>query len=171
MDGYAGQYAAFISFQSGRKEMQEGTGEAMVSMLKCFHRKNGVLPEHMIIYRDGVSDGNFGNVLAFELPPIKAAIDDYCSSLGILESNPIKVTIVVCHKRHHSRFVYKDNQEFVNPCPGLCVDAMGGTASVTSDLLYEFYINSHTAIQGTAKPCKYALIYDEIGFKVRQCVP
>lgn len=30
----------------------------------------------------------------------------------------------------------------------------------------EFYLNSHIAIQGTSKPCKYSLIYDEIGFKV-----
>ena len=32
--------------------------------------------------------------------------------------------------------------------------------------LNEFYLNSHVAIQGTSKPCKYSLIYDEIGFKV-----
>jgi eukaryotic translation initiation factor 2C len=30
----------------------------------------------------------------------------------------------------------------------------------------EFYLNSHTAIQGTSKPTKYTLVYDEIGFKL-----
>ncbi len=30
----------------------------------------------------------------------------------------------------------------------------------------EFYLNSHLAVLGTSKPCKYSLIYDEIGLKV-----
>lgn len=56
----------------------------------------------------------------------------------------------------------------INPCPGLCVDAFGKGNSISSGVINEFYINSHVAIQGTAKPCKYALIYDEIGFKISE---
>jgi hypothetical protein len=29
-------------------------------------------------------------------------------------------------------------------------------------------LNSHTAIQGTSKPTKYSVIYDEIGFKLAE---
>ena len=35
-------------------------------------------------------------------------------------------------------------------------------------MINEFYLNSHVAIQGTAKPCKYSLIYDEVGFKISE---
>jgi hypothetical protein len=36
-----------------------------------------------------------------------------------------------------------------------------------STALNEFYLNSHVSIQGTSKPCRYSLIHDEIGIKVR----
>jgi Piwi domain len=57
---------------------------------------------------------------------------------------------------------------YINPCPGLCVDASGGANSISSGHLNEFYLNSHVAIQGTAKPCKYTLVHDEIGFKISE---
>lgn len=56
----------------------------------------------------------------------------------------------------------------INPCPGLVVDARGGDRSIVSGSYNEFYLNTHVAIQGTAKPCKYTLIYDEIGFKLSE---
>lgn len=40
--------------------------------------------------------------------------------------------------------------------------------SITSATLHEFYINSHISIQGTARPCKYILVHDEIGFKISE---
>ena len=55
---------------------------------------------------------------------------------------------------------------YINACPGLCVDSSGGRESIASATFNEFYLNSHAAIQGTAKACKYSLLYDEIGFKM-----
>lgn len=37
---------------------------------------------------------------------------------------------------------------FINPCPGLCVDAVGGSKSIASGVVNEFYLNSQVAIQG-----------------------
>lgn len=39
---------------------------------------------------------------------------------------------------------------------------------ITSPTLNEFYLNSHAAIQGTSKPCRYTLLYDNIGFKMSE---
>jgi eukaryotic translation initiation factor 2C len=76
---------------------------------------------------------------------------------------------VICQKRHKARFAYENSEKnYVNCCPGVCVDASGGDYSVSSALVNEFYLNSHNAIQGTAKACKYSLIYDEIGFKISE---
>jgi len=52
-----------------------------------------------------------------------------------------------------------------NVCPGICVDNRGGLESIVSTDFPEFYLNSHSAGLGTAKPCKYTLVFDEIGFK------
>ena len=81
-----------------------------------------------------------------------------------------KITFIVCQKNHHSRLVYEKSTgagvEFINPCPGVVVDAYGGSDSITNSGIFEFYLNSHAAIQGTSKPTKYSVIYDEIGFKL-----
>ena len=74
-----------------------------------------------------------------------------------------------------------DNQHnsFLNICPGVCVDSSSvhgqrtdenglNMSGITSAEFNEFYLNSHVAIQGTAKAAKYTLIYDEIGMKISE---
>ena len=122
------------------------------------------MPQTIVIYRDGVADGQFQQVLTKELVYVKSAV----ALMGYTEDS-VKVVVVICQKGHHTRLFYEDqsdNGAAVNPCAGLCVDFTGGDRSIVSKKHNEFYINSHTAIQGTAKPCKYSLIYDEAGFKV-----
>ncbi len=96
----------------------------------------------------------------------------------------IRVAVVICQKRHTTRLAYKDGvNDFKNPAVGLVVDGRDFISPETGDSaidggddplgcintpgMNEFYLNSHAAILGTAKPCKYTLIYDEIGLKVR----
>ena len=63
MDGRASQYAAHLSAQNCRVEMVHALRDAMVSLLTQFrNRNNGKVPAHIIIYRDGVSDGQFDQV-------------------------------------------------------------------------------------------------------------
>jgi len=163
MDGRASQYAAHISMQTARVEMISALEEGIRSLLTMFKRKNGDrMPASIIVYRDGVADGQFNQVLDKELPLIKGALE----LMGYPES-AVKVSIVVCQKGHHTRIVYEEGGAYINPCPGLVVDAMGEN-SIASARYNEFYLNSHAAIQGTAKPCKYTLIYDEIGFKLSE---
>ena len=167
MDGKASQYHAFLSMQSSRDEMVRGLEAEMVKAFETFKSRNRVMPAHVIVYRDGVSEGQFDAVIRDELPEIKNAI----ALMGSTEDD-VKVSIVICQKRHHTRVVYKetsaDGTTIINPCPGLVVDATGGANSIASANFNEFYLNSHAAIQGTSKPCKYSLIYDDIGFKLSE---
>lgn len=166
MDGRASQYAAYLTTLMSKQEMVSTLQDAMLQLLTVFKQRNNKLPATIIVYRDGVSDGQFSQVIDLELPCIHGALELMGVPIG-----SIKVAIVVCQKRHHTRIVYQDNAaggEYINPCPGLVLDARGGNKSVTSATINEFYLNSHAAIQGTAKPCKYALIYDEIGFRLSE---
>jgi hypothetical protein len=162
MDGSAAQYSCHISVQTARQEMVAGLEDAIFELLTTFKSKNRSFPKHIIVYRDGVSDGQFGQVTDIELKSIKGAL----KLIGDVDS--IKISIIVCQKGHHTRLFYDEDGTFVNPCPGLCVDATGKDNSIASAVFNEFYLNSHAAIQGTAKPCKYSLIYDEIGFKISE---
>ncbi len=47
----------------------------MSSLFATFRQKNnGAMPEHVVVYRDGVGDGQFNEVLDRELPCIQAAL-------------------------------------------------------------------------------------------------
>jgi len=165
MDGRLCQYAAQISLQPSRVEMvQHGAlQEAVKALLESFKRRNKTLPATIVVFRDGVADGQFDQVIGKELPAIKGALE----LMGYIHDS-VKIAIVICQKSHHTRFFYQEGGSYINPCPGLVVDAVGGADSIVSARLNEFYLNSHHSLQGTAKACKYSLIYDEIGLRISE---
>jgi eukaryotic translation initiation factor 2C len=74
------------------------------------------------------------------------------------------LTIVVSMKRHITRFFPenlnpRDRPAEQNVPPGTVVDKV-----MVHPVLWEFYIASHTAIQGTSKVPKYVVLTDENGF-------
>jgi eukaryotic translation initiation factor 2C len=168
MDTNLSQFATRLLIQPPG-EMVLDLCDAMVALFTTFKQKNGNhMPEQVILFRDGVSEGQFPHVLDKELPQIKEAI----ALMGYKEDF-VNISVIVCQKRHKSRVVYEGKNSngeptFINPCPGLLVDARGGNKTIVSATYNEFYVNSHVAIQGTAKPCKYSLIYDEIGFRLSE---
>jgi eukaryotic translation initiation factor 2C len=169
MDNKLSQYSAHISAQTSRQEMINDVVEGMVSLFKSFQKRNGnKMPQHIIVYRDGVADGQFDQVIEKELPLIKQAV-----ALMGYDDDKVKVSIIICQKGHHTRATYPErlndgSTQNINLCPGVVMDANGGASSIASSVYNEFYLNSHVAIQGTAKCCKYALIYDEIGMKMSE---
>jgi eukaryotic translation initiation factor 2C len=174
MDGKLGQYCAHISAVNG--DPGSNLERAVSSLLDTFCQRNeGNMPRTMIIYRGGVAENQIEAVLEKELHAFKAAL----MARGYGEGY-VKIAIVMCQKRHHARFVYEtQDHEYANPCVGLCIDASNVyrhgqldtgepdcVGNVNSADVNEFYLNSHAAVLGTSKPCKYTLIYDEIGLKV-----
>lgn len=70
-------------------------------------------------------------VLEKELPAIHEALN-----LHGYPDGAIKVSIIVCQKGHHTRLFYEEsNGEYLNPCPGLCVDARGGLNSISDSAI------------------------------------
>lgn len=104
LDGKASQYAAHISLQSARVEMISAIERGMDALLKSFKAKNqGKMPETIVIFRDGVADGQFEQVLQKELPMVKQAI----LGLGYTEDK-VKIAVVICQKGHHTRLVFEE---------------------------------------------------------------
>lgn len=120
------------------------------------------------MYRDGISEGQFSECLNRELTQIKDGIE----LVGAVDPHTgecIKVAFIVCTKRHNTRMFSETAPGTVrNICPGLVLDGTGGDSAVVSSVLNEFYLNSHETIQGTAKPTRYTLLFDEIGFKTSE---
>lgn len=69
------------------------------------------------------------------------------------------LSIVVCGKRHHARFFSTDSKHADrngNTRPGTVVDK-----GVTSVLDFDFYLQAHAGLQGSAKSTHYVVLYDE----------
>jgi eukaryotic translation initiation factor 2C len=122
-----------------------------------YEKRNGELPQEIVFYRDGVSEGQFMYVMDFEIRKIKLAFQ----SLAV-GYNP-KLTFIVVQKRHHTRFLPDDERDGVgrgkNIPPGTIVDNV-----VVHPTDFDFYLCSHEAIQGTTRPSHYYVLYDENKF-------
>ncbi|KAJ7291279.1 argonaute-like protein, partial [Mycena rebaudengoi] len=149
------QYPASMEIQETKKEMVTNLGPMILTRLQLFKAKSGVLPERVLVYRDGVSEGQFPIVIAEEMPAIKAAFRKFPNY------NP-KLTIVICGKRHHTRFFPTEVANAAqdgNPKPGTVVDR-----GVTAVYEFDFFLQAHGGLQGTTRPTHYYVVHDEIGF-------
>lgn len=117
------------------------------------HNKNKRL-ENIVIYRDGVSESQFSQVLIHELPLIRAACEK-----KFPDGSP-KLTIIVSVKRHQTRFYPADGENKTrsgNIKNGTVVDR-----GVTQVRYWDFYLTAHDALKGTARPAHYTVLLDEI---------
>ncbi|KAF4453519.1 hypothetical protein F53441_3832 [Fusarium austroafricanum] len=122
------------------------------------HNHPGMVPQHVIYFRDGVGEGQFAYVIDQELEEIKK----YLATILPPGRMP-KFTVIVATKRHHIRFFPSRGDKSGNPLPGTLVER-----EVTHPFMFDFYLNSHVAIQGTARPVHYHVILDEMGMPVNE---
>jgi len=132
--------------------------EAFKRRLRLWWDKNNKqLPQNILIYRDGVSEGQFKTVLDQELPHIRKACQDV---YGTKFKQP-RMTIVVSVKRHQTRFYPTDpnhiHQKSKSPKEGTVVDR-----GVTNVRYWDFFLQAHASLQGTARPAHYTVLLDEI---------
>lgn len=158
VDKHAAQWPAALHVQEARKEMVSGLKELVKSRLRLWQKHNrNFLPENILVYRDGVSEGQYKLVLEQELPAIQQACEELQSGKGQAK---IKITIVVVGKRHNTRFYptkVEDADRSSNPVNGTVVDR-----GVTEARNWDFFLQAHTALQGTARPAHYYIVWDEI---------
>ncbi|KAL8715518.1 MAG: hypothetical protein Q9220_000854 [cf. Caloplaca sp. 1 TL-2023] len=156
IDGRYGQWPASLRAQKSKQEIIDNLDEMFGERLDLWRKHNqGHLPERIIIYRDGVSEGQYRTLLQEELPQMRKA----CQVRYTGGKQP-KISIIVCGKRHHTRLYAtnpKDaNERTGNPQNGTIVDR-----GITMEHGWDFFLIAHHAIHGTARPTHYVVILDE----------
>ncbi|KAK3349981.1 ribonuclease H-like domain-containing protein [Lasiosphaeria hispida] len=152
------QWPAYVWSMKGKVEMLDDTlVHGFKSRLQLWGRNNkGQLPENIVIFRDGVSEGQFSQVLDQELPKIREA----CLSLYTSSRRP-RISLIVSVKRHQTRFYPTDptkiHSRSKSPREGTVVDR-----GVTSVRYWDFFLQAHASLQGTARPAHYTVLLDEI---------
>ena len=161
VDRWLGQWPADLRVQEPRKEMVSELDSMLKSRLRLWKTlgKHNAFPENLLVYRDGVSEGQYATVLDTELPLLRKACDELYPPPDRRNGLP-KITIVIVGKRHHTRFYptsvsSADNSS--NPRNGTVVDR-----GVTETRNWDFFLQSHTALQGTARPAHYYIVLNEI---------
>ncbi|KAH9916915.1 ribonuclease H-like domain-containing protein [Fomitopsis serialis] len=159
VDKQYGQFPATLRIQESKKEMITDLAAMMEERLNAFKAKNRILPERILVYRDGVSEGQFAIVVAEEMPEIKKSFQKFSTPQKAYSP---KLTIVICGKRHHTRFYPTEAQhadQLGNPKAGTVVDR-----GVTAVYDFDFFLQAHGGLQGTTRPTHYYVVHDEIGF-------
>ncbi|KAI9076228.1 hypothetical protein K1719_041801 [Acacia pycnantha] len=167
------KYRGIVSAQAHREEIildlhktyqdpDKGVvhGGMIRELLVAFYKSTKFKPDRIIFYRDGVSEGQFSQVLLHEMQAIRKA----CASLQ--EGYQPRVTFLVVQKRHHTRFfpVNHNSRDQTdksgNILPGTVVDTR-----ICHPREFDFYLNSHAGIKGTSRPTHYHVLLDENNFK------
>lgn len=178
-DKHLCQWPGSIRKQKGKQEMVDdkerkeadtvkSLEDMIVERLNCWQEnpENGrALPKKILVYRDGVSEGQYQLVLERELPHFRAAFNRKYGP----EKNHPRMAVIVVGKRHHTRFYPTQDQDAdfnpqrqkgsLNCKPGTVVDR-----GITGKILHEFFLQAHQGLQGTARPAHYVVIKDDIGF-------
>ncbi|KAF2750120.1 Piwi-domain-containing protein [Sporormia fimetaria CBS 119925] len=159
VDKVLGQWPATLRVQRGRQENVDDLAEMLKSRLELWRGRNKVLPENILVYRDGVSEGQYDMVVSKELPQLREACKGLYPAPDTKKGLP-RITIIICGKRHKTRFYptkVEDCDRSGNTKPGTVVDR-----GVTEARNWDFFLQAHAALQGTARPCHYYIVHDEI---------
>jgi len=162
IDPKCSRYVPYMSVQPAHQQIIEGFYDMCKRALYDFKdytikalKKNKPMLNRIIFYRDGVSEGEYQQVLERELPFLKKACEE-------LELNP-KITLIIVGKRHHIRFFpqkQSDGDRSSGNCPaGTVVDT-----DICHPTDFDYYLLSHGGLKGTSRPAHYVVLHDENQF-------
>jgi aubergine len=113
LDKQFSRYFSVATAHTNGEELSNTFALNVVIACKKYQAHNdGRLPDRIIIYRDGVGDGQLPYVFEHEVNMVKSRLS------GIYSVNPVKLTFIVVSKRINTRIFWKNK----NPPPGTVVD-------------------------------------------------
>lgn len=168
IDKELAQWPADIYKNTARQEMVDALGSMFKSRLELWRKKNRSLPENILIYRDGVSEGQYKIVLALEVDKHLRPVCQNIYDPPLQREGLPRITFVVVGKRHNTRLypttmydtgnrIQQVDTRTSNPVGGTVVDR-----GITEARNWDLFLQSHMAIQGTARPAHYIVLLDEI---------
>ncbi|XP_025198064.1 piwi-like protein Ago3 [Melanaphis sacchari] len=140
-------YSVAAMQRSTHQELMKSMQDAFHKVICQFKAINGLLPEKIIIYRDGVSDGDLKQVEEIELSDLIESFKSYPGSY-----NPL-VSLIIVQKRINTRVFQYLNNKYSNPSSGTVIDS-----TVTRRNYVDFFLVSQHVRQGTVNPTHYIVL-------------
>ncbi|KAF8700757.1 hypothetical protein HU200_034113 [Digitaria exilis] len=152
------KYNGIVRAQGHREELINGLEDIVRELLLAFEEGSKQRPQQLIFYRDGVSEGQFKQVLEKEIPEIEKAWKS-------LYNEKPHITFIVVQKRHHTR-LFPDNHNdrrwtdnSGNILAGTVIDK-----NICHPTQFDFFLCSHAGIKGTSRPTHYHVLRDDNKF-------
>lgn len=141
------RFVSYVTFHTQNEECIAKIGACVAKALQEYQKNTGTLPERVVVYRDGVGDGQIAQTKNMEVTKIREAFKQ-------VGCDP-KFTYVIVSKRINTRFYKMDGNNAVNPPSGSVFDDV-----VTLPERYDFFLVSQSVRQGTVNPTSYNIIED-----------
>lgn len=139
-------------FQNSLEEIGQKINANIVAALRRFHSVNGFVPQKIIVYRDGVGDGQLEAVLDCEVSQAISAIKFYMRDCHQGEADP-HISYIIVQKRINAKLSLREHNRISNPLPGSYLDH-----TITHPEYNDFYLVSQHVNQGTVSPTKYIVL-------------
>ncbi|KAL7273567.1 hypothetical protein RUND412_003571 [Rhizina undulata] len=153
---------------SSRAEPVEKMESIMMGFFNLFLARNqGKLPQRVIVWRDGVGESQFDEIIQKEA----RAVQDACKAAGKSPAATPKLTFCIVQKRHHMRIFPVSQNSKLSPQQdrsGNCAPGIFIENEIVAPNVFNFYGLSHKAFQGTVRPIHYQILIDENGFSYTQ---
>lgn len=169
MDPTASIFDTAITVQPSRLELIAQLEAMMIKLLRQFYTKNHILPERILFFRDGISEGQFSHVLQGEVTAIRMAVAEAGQAVN-KEGYAPKLTFICCGKRHHIS-LFPTNPRDGDVKTG---NAKSGTVidnGIVSPFHYDWYCMSHKALLGTGRSAHHTVLVDDSNFSADQLQP
>ena len=150
IDPSHGIYFSSVTNHASGEELSNDLALKLEQACFVYKNRNQRLPDAIIIYRDGVGEGQVPFVYNYELKRVVLTLDRFYNK----ENKKLKLSFIIVTKRINTRLF----SQMKNPQPGTIVDDV-----ITDPLKYDFFLVSQSVREGTVSPTSYNIIYDNTG--------
>ncbi|XP_021166031.2 piwi-like protein 2 [Fundulus heteroclitus] len=137
-----------VTFQTPTEELIHGFRVCLLAALQKYHEINHNLPEKIVVYRDGVSDGQLKMVEEYEIPQLIKCFETF-------PNYEPKLVFIVVQKRISTTLYSWAANSFGTPPPGTVLDH-----TLTQENWVDFYLMAHHTRQGCGLPTHYVSLYN-----------
>ncbi|TGZ48140.1 piwi-like protein Ago3 [Temnothorax longispinosus] len=152
LDAQLTKWHSRICMQASKQELVDMLQVCLTSAINAYHKYNGCNPDRIIIYRDGVGDGDLDYVENYEVKQLLATFN------RIAPNYKPQLSVIVVQKRINTRLFVRQKARgggLDNPAPGTVVDSC-----ITRRNYYDFFLVPQNVRQGTVTPTHYVVIHD-----------
>ncbi|KAF7657525.1 hypothetical protein LDENG_00025830, partial [Lucifuga dentata] len=137
-----------VTFQTVTEELICGFRICLLAALQKYYEVNHNLPDKIVVYRDGVSDGQLKTVELYEIPQLLTCFKTFP------DYEP-KLVFIVVQKRISTTLYAWSADHFSTPPPGTILDH-----TLTQRDCVDFYLMAHHTRQGCGIPTHYIALYN-----------